>query len=179
MIKDGLLLLFSIFLAVLIVKTNIVHTIVGYLHELEYLTSFLAGVCFTSIFTTAPSIAVLGELAQGNSPWVVAFFGGLGAMCGDFLLFRFVRDHTAQDLKYLFELPRAKRVIRIFSTILPRMLWPLLGAVIIASPLPDEIGVMILGLANIDQRLFLPLSFVLNGFGILLIGFAAKAVSSV
>ncbi len=177
LVKDGLLLVFSIFLAIFILKTNVVHAVVGYLHELEYLMSFLAGVFFTSVFTTAPSIVILGELAQENSPWVVALFGGLGAMCGDFILFRFVRDRVSKDLEYLFKLPKAKRVVNIFSTILPKMLWPFLGALIIASPLPDELGIMMMGLSKIDQRLFLPLSFVLNGIGILLIGFAAKAVN--
>lgn len=177
LIKDGLLLAFSIFLAIFIVKTDIVHALVAYLHELEYLVSFLAGIFFTSVFTTAPSIVILGELAQENSPWVVALLGGLGAMCGDFILYRFVRDRVSKDLEYLFKLPRAKRVVRIFSTILPRMLWPLLGAIIIASPFPDEIGIMMMGLSKVDQRVFLPLSFVLNAAGILLIGLAAKAVN--
>ncbi len=179
LVKDGLLLTFSILLAIFIMKTDVVHTAVSYLHELEYLGSFLAGVLFTSVFTAPPSIVILGELAQENSPWAVAVFGGLGAMCGDFILFRFVRDRVSKDLEYLFKLPRAKRVVSIFSTILPRVLWPFLGALIIASPFPDEVGIMLLGLSKIHQRLFLPLSFVLNTIGILLIGFAAKAVGGV
>lgn len=98
-------------------------------------------------------------------------------MCGDFILFRFVRDRVSKDLEYLLKLPRAKKVTNIFSTILPRMLWPFLGALIIASPFPDEIGIMMMGLSKVDQRVFLPLSFVLNGIGILAIGFVAKAVN--
>lgn len=176
-LKDGLLLIFSLILAAFIITTDIAHAIVGYFRELEYIVSFFAGLFFTSIFTAAPSVALLGELARENSPWVVALFGGLGAMLGDFVLFRFLRDRVAKDLEYLFTLPRAKRVLHIFSTILPRMLWPFLGAIIIISPLPDEIGITLLGLSKIDQRLFLPLSFVLNGIGILLIGFAAKSVN--
>lgn len=177
LVKDGLLLIFSVLLAVFIVKTNVVHSLVGYLRELEYLVSFLAGIFFTSIFTTAPSLVILGELAQENSPWIVALFGGLGAMCGDFVLYRFVRDRVSKDLEYLFTLPRTKRVVNIFSTILPKILWPFLGALVIASPFPDEIGIMMMGLSKVNQRLFLPLSFILNAIGILLIGFAAKAVN--
>jgi hypothetical protein len=176
LVKDGLLLAFSILLAVFIMKTDVVHMAISYLHELEYIGSFLAGALFTSVFTTPPSIIILGKLAQENSPWIVALFGGLGAMCGDFILFRFVRDRVSKDLEYLFKLPRAKRVVSIFNTILPRVLWPFLGALIIASPFPDEIGIMLMGLSKIDQRLFLPLSFMLNAIGILLIGFAANTL---
>lgn len=174
LVIDGLLLGLSVVLAIVIVKTNIVHSILESLRELEYVVIILAGMLFTSVFTTAPSVAILGEFSQSTSPWIVALLGGFGAMCGDVVLFFFVRDRVSKDLEYLLRLPRAKRAIHIFNTILPKMVWPFFGALIIASPLPDEIGIMMMGLSKMDHRIFLPLSFVLNGIGILLIGLAFR-----
>jgi hypothetical protein len=59
-----------------------------------------------------------------------------------------------------------------------RAVMPFLGALIIASPLPDELGLVFLGISKLKTRYFLPLSFVLNFFGILIIGLIAKSLVS-
>ena len=97
--------------------------------------SFAVGIFFTSAFTLAPAAIFLGELSQSISPWVVATFGALGAMCGDLILFLFIRDRLAED--------------------------------IIASPLPDEFGVSLLGLSRVKVAILLPVAFVMNFLGIL------------
>lgn len=175
--QDAFIVIGSILIAVLIVRTNIVHEISGALQGWGALASFIGGLFFTTVFTTAPSIAILGELAQEYSLATVVFFGGLGAMCGDYILFRFMRDRVSEDLKYLFQHPKKGRKSALFRTKLPRFLWPLLGALIIASPLPDELGIAMIGLSRMTDKTFLPISFVMNCLGILLIGLAARAVS--
>lgn len=51
-----------------------------------------------------------------------------------------------------------------------------LGALVIASPLPDELGLMMLGFSKIKTSFFVPISFLLNFLGILVIGLIAKAI---
>ncbi|MCC7436766.1 hypothetical protein IT402_02755, partial [Candidatus Nomurabacteria bacterium] len=65
---------------------------------------------------------------------------------------------------------------RIIST--PYFAWlaPVIGAIIIASPLPDEIGVGLIGISKMKNWQFLVLSFVLNSLGILLIVTLAKSI---
>jgi hypothetical protein len=46
-----------------------------------------------------------------------------------------------------------------------------LGAVIIASPLPDELGIAILGFARLGSNLFVPLSFVSNFLGLVAVAY--------
>ena len=46
---------------------------------------------------------------------------------------------------------------------------PVLGAVIIASPLPDEMGVGLMGISKLKTSQFILLSFVLNSIGIFII----------
>ena len=57
-----------------------------------------------------------------------------------------------------------------------RWLIAFLGALIIASPLPDELGLTMMGFSKIKTSLFIPISFLLNSLGILIIGLIAKAV---
>ena len=131
---------------------------------------------FVSVFTAAPATVALGEIAQSNSVVVVAILGGLGALIGDLVIFRFMKDKVSQDFSYLINISKTERFLSIFKLSLFRWIIPFIGALIIASPLPDEIGVAMLGLSKINNSLFILLSFVLNSAGILIIGLIAKTL---
>src|SRR3989344_1342349 len=128
----------SIVVAVFLAKTDFVANILTASREWELLGSFIGGVFFTSVFTAAPATVVLAEIAQANSIFMVAFLGGLGALLGDWIIFQFVESRLSEDILYLFKKAgfekRAIFKLRIFSWFIP-----LLGALIIASHLPDEI----------------------------------------
>lgn len=55
-----------------------------------------------------------------------------------------------------------------------RWLMGAVGMLIIASPLPDKLGIALLGFSKTKQRFFLLLSFTANFLGILAIGLAAQ-----
>jgi hypothetical protein len=50
------------------------------------------------------------------------------------------------------------------------------GGLIIASPLPDELGISVWGFSKLKTAWFIPLSFFCNFVGILLIGAVARAI---
>ena len=56
-----------------------------------------------------------------------------------------------------------------------RWLTFLVGGLIIASPLPDELGISILGFSKMKVSWFIAISLVFNFIGILLIGVVARA----
>lgn len=175
-IQDVVLLIVSIGFAVLITKTGIAHQFVLSLGDLTYLGIFIAGIFFTSIFTVAPSVAILSDFAQNIPSLSIAVVGGLGAVFGDYVVFRFVRDRVAGDLAFLLSPSEKKRISKIFKTRFARFFVPFIGALIIAAPLPDEIGIAILGMSKMSGKVFLPLSFILNGAGILLISWIAASI---
>ncbi len=174
-IRDLAFIFLSIAIAVLLVHTGVTEHFVRFFEEVRYLDNFVAGLFFTSIFTTAPAIAILGELAQQHPLGTVAVWGALGAMCGDYLLFRFVRDRFSDDVQFLLRRSTWVRIPALFQTKLFHRLMPFIGALIIASPLPDELGLALLGLSHISNRAFFPLSFLFNFLGILAIGWIATA----
>src|SRR3989344_1626456 len=172
LIKDVAIVLLSIMLAVLLVKTQALARILTSTKEMEIIGSFIAGMFFTSIFTTVPAIVTLGEIAQANSVILTAFFGGMGAVVGDLIIFRFVRDRFSEDLMALVATKSGKaRLKSLFRLKIFRWLTFLIGGIIIASPLPDELGISFLGFSKTKTSLFIPLSFLFNFFGILIIGF--------
>ena len=176
LIQDSLFLVISVGVAIYLVKTGMIHQLVYSIGELKWFGIIAAGMFFTSAFTTAPAIAVLGTFAGTTSLPVLAILGGIGAVIGDYIIFRLIKKRVTRDFQYLLSFSKNKRFKAIFQTKVFRFFVPFIGAMIIASPLPDEIGVAVLGISKINDHWFFPLSFLANGAGILLIGFAAQAI---
>jgi hypothetical protein len=177
LMKDALIIVASIFFAVILVRTHVLANILLQTKEMEYFGSFVAGLFFTSVFTTAPAIVTLGQIAEANNIWMTALFGAFGALIGDLLIFRFVRDelteHLLAAMKHSPGLKRFKTLMRGKHF---RWFTIALGGIIIASPLPDELGISLIGLSKSSTKYFIPMSLIFNFIGILLIGLAAKAI---
>lgn len=168
-VEDALVILLSIFAAIFISKVGLVSHLPGIFGSYGYIGVLVAGMGFTSVFTTAPSLTILAAFAQEYDPFVVAILGGLGATLGDYIIFRFVRDRVHEDIKYLIRITHISKYKAIFNTKLFHFFTPFIGAMIISSPFPDEVGLTILGFSKIQTNIFLPLVFVLNTFGIFVI----------
>ena len=174
LVRDLVLVIFSVFMAIILSKTGIFQDLITTTQEIRFIGSFIAGIFFVSVFTAAPATVALGEIARANSVIAVAILGGLGALIGDVIIFRFVKDGVSEHFSYLIKASKTERIVSIFKLKLFRWISPLIGALIIASPLPDEIGVAMLGLSKMKNSYFILLSFVLNSAGILIIGLIAK-----
>lgn len=177
LLQDTVIIILSVIIAVILVKTGILIKILTSTQELELLGSFIAGVFFTSIFTIAPSIVTLGEIARVNSILLTAILGAIGAVVGDLIIFRFIRDRFSEHLMELIKhQDMGKRIKVLFKLKFFRWLTFLVGGLIIASPFPDELGISLLGFSKMRTSWFIPLSFVFNFIGILLVGLIAKAL---
>jgi len=172
--KDIGIILLSIFVAVFIVESGIMHKILTS-WESHIVGSIIAGIFFTSVFTTAPAIVVLGEIAATNSVFTVAFFGAAGALLGDWFIFRFVRDRLTENLMEFIKKGHPHLKALFYSRAYKRFL-QFLGALVIASPLPDELGLVMLGASHVDKKSFVLISFTLNFLGILAIGLVSRAL---
>jgi hypothetical protein len=172
--EDIVAICIGIFLAWVLITSGLFAQLLASTDAGKIFESFFVGLFFTSAFTIAPASVFLAELSQTISPWVVAFFGALGAMCGDLILFLFIRDRFAEDIKGMFPRTAVHRFLHSFHLGFWKWLAPLLGALIIASPLPDELGVSLLGLSKTRIAVFLPISFVMNFLGVLLVAGVAS-----
>ena len=100
----------------------------------------------------------------------------MGSVVGDFLIFMFVRARIARDAEFLLRGPRAMRILHIFKHRRFRRVLPWVGALIIASPFPDELGLALLGLSKLSNRYFFVISYAMNFLGIALIGLVARGM---
>ncbi len=155
-------------------KTPQVDSIVKQIGSLGYIGAFITGIFFVSTFTVAPAAIVLFHLADTLHPVEVALLAGLGAMVGDYVIFRFMKDKVFDELMPIIRKMHTPKIKLLFKS--PYFAWvlPLVGAFIIASPLPDEAGVTMLGLSKIKKWQFFLLAFALNSVGIFLVVSATR-----
>lgn len=175
-LRDLGILALSLIIAILLAYSGTIPKILDSLGNVALLGGFLAGLCYTSIFTTAPAVVALGQIAQTNSLLETAFVGAIGAVLGDYFLFSFVRDSLSPHLTPFLHALHTNHLRRFFSRGPLRIVPPLAGAAIIASPLPDEFGLVFLGFSKTKTALFVPLSFLANFIGILAIGLIARSI---
>lgn len=177
LIKDAAIICTSLIAAYFVMKSPLVDHIARLPSGWYLLTTFLAGLFFTSVFTTAPAIAVLAKLGAVHNPFIVAAIGGMGALVGDFVIFRFLKDHLSSNIVMLIE-TKGKgegRLAHLFHKRFFRWSLAFIGALIIASPFPDELGLALMGLSEISTKRFAAISFTFNAFGILVIAFIARS----
>ena len=111
LVRDLGLIVLSILVAVILAKTGALESLITSTQEMRFMGSFIAGILFVSVFTVAPATIALGEIAQSNSVIAVALIGGLGALIGDLLIFRFVKDKLLEDLLNLIKTSKPERLI--------------------------------------------------------------------
>lgn len=174
--ENTALLLLSLLVLFYVAQTPLIDSLINTAGDYSYIGAFVAGMFFVSTFTVAPAVIVLFHLADILNPIEVALLAGLGAMVGDYIIFRFMKDKVFEELRPLFLRLHQPKLEILFKS--PYFAWmlPVFGAFIIASPLPDEVGVSVMGLSKIKRWQFFALAFVLNATGILLTISVAQAI---
>jgi len=167
----------SVVLGFVLLKTGATKHVLTASQDYEYMGMFIVGMFFTSVFTTVPATIVIGELALVTNLLPLVLIGGLGALCGDFVIFRFFKDNISEDLRYLFEVKKKSRWKLIFKSRIFKVFLTLIGGIIIASPLPDELGLALMGISKTKSFTFIFISFLCNALGILFIALAARTIA--
>lgn len=167
--KNLTIFFLSVIFALALTRFEDFHTFLLNLGSFGYLGAFAAGVLFVSTFTVATGAVILLILAETLSPWEIGLIAGLGAVAGDFTIFRFIKYGLNEELKLIYNHFKNDKLNHLLHTKYFRWSLPVIGALIIASPLPDEIGVSLLGISKMKTYQFLIISFILNAIGIFLV----------
>lgn len=178
----GFLVFVSIILAWLFVETGAVFVLVNIFSPVPGLAAFLAGIGFSSLFTAAPATVALGTISNTFGVWPTAFFGGAGALLGDLVLLKAMTTVAKSVRRPVGKMVKPPQFIKLhrLRQILSHgpfkvILWAT-GAIIIASPLPDELGLAIMGASRIPFWLLVCISFVFNTLGIAAIGLVSSVI---
>ena len=167
--KNLTILLISIYIAYLLYGYEPFHEFLLHLGGFGYVGAFIAGILFVSTFTVATGVLILLVLAEQMSVWEIGLIAGLGAALGDLIIFRFIQDDLMEEVGPIYNRFGGGHVTKLLHTRYFSWTLPVVGAFIIASPLPDEVGVSLMGLSKMSKPKFILLTFVLNAIGIALV----------
>src|SRR3990167_4370255 len=167
--KNIILSLIGLTVALILFRYEGFHLFLLNLGQLGYIGAFIAGIFFVSIFTVASGTVILLVLAESLSVIELGIIAGLGAVVGDFVIFRFIRSNLIEEIKLLYNSFGGRHLTKLLDTKYFSWTLPVIGAILIASPFPDEIGVTLMGISRMKTYQFLIISFILNAVGIFLI----------
>ena len=145
------------------------HSFLLNLGDLGYLGAFLAGMLFVSTFTVTTGAIILLILAERLSAIELGIVAGLGAVIGDLIIFKFLKDNLLEEITPIYERLGGNHLTKALHSRYFSWTLPVIGAIIIASPFPDEVGVSLMGISQMKTYKFLLVSFILNAIGIFLV----------
>ncbi len=171
LIRDSVLFLISISIAWWIVKSGILLGAINLVLPVKFLAEFIAGMLYTSFLTTPISVASFIVIADQNNPIIAALIGGIGAVFADLLIMKFFlrNKFIRDDLSTISRDFKLKIVTRILKALHLEFLIIILGLLIIASPLPDELGLTLLSQTKIKFKQLAPVLYIANTLGIMMI----------
>lgn len=156
-------------IALVLSRIESLHTLLLHVGNLGYIGAFIGGMLFVSTFTVATGSLILFYLAETLSPVEIGLIAGAGAVAGDLIIFRFVKDDLVSELTDLYHHFGGRHFSHLLHTPYFRWTLPVIGALIIASPLPDEVGVSLMGISKMSTLKFILISFLLNSAGIYIV----------
>jgi uncharacterized membrane protein YdjX (TVP38/TMEM64 family) len=177
--KNLTIICLSILLTIFVASSNMFESTVIYLTGFGPSVALLAGAFFTSTFTVTLGTVVIFALAERMDMLQLAMISGAGSVIADLTIFQLVRSKgLAKEANKIVKDLGGEKIYHLLHTRYFYWLAPILGAIIIASPLPDELGVGLMGLSKISMWKFIMISFVLNSIGIFVMVFLAGIVKS-
>lgn len=167
--KNLTLVFLSILLAIFLSEYDFLDQFLFKTRYIPFIGSFIAGVFYTSASTAALGILMLTDLSKRLSPIEIAILAGLGGALADFGIFRFFKNNLLCEIKPIYNKLGGQRLTKLMHHRSFRWGLPIVGAIIIASPFPDELGLCLMGLTRIKSYQLILLCLVLDIIGVFLL----------
>lgn len=128
----------------------------------QLLYTVISGAMYSFSFTAGFSVLLFSKLSLTQEMVLpLSLIAALGGLLADLLIFRFIKDVILHELG-----DHTKRFIaKTTKTKVAKVALGALGAAIIASPFPDEIGLTFMGVSKIKFWELVVLTYVLDTIG--------------
>lgn len=174
--KNLTLVFLSIILTIFLSKYDFLNQFLFKTRYIPFAGSFVAGFLYVSSSTAALGILMITDLSKKISPIEIAILAGLGGAVADFVIFRFFKNNLLKEITPIYNKLGGQRLTKIMHHGMLKWSLPIIGAIIIASPFPDEIGISLMGISKIKNYQFILLCLVLDIAGVFLLASALSLI---
>ena len=158
------LLILSITLALYLFFSGYLVKLIELMGNFGIIGILISGMLFGYAFTAAPATVSLISFTNYYNPLIISLIGATGTMIGDLLIFNFFKKGLPKGIETIIKKTKIEKLKKSkFKWLIPGI-----SGFIIASPLPDEVGISLLGVTKFDTTKFMILAFTLNFIGILI-----------
>lgn len=165
--KYSIFLVLTFVLAWVLGRHGDFHAFVGSVASINTtIYTFVAGAMYSFSFTAGFAVLLFSNLAiPKESLFMFSLIAASGGLLADMLIFRFIKDVLFNELG-----ERTKKILaKATRKKMTKVLLSVVGAIIIASPFPDEIGLACMGLSKISFWKLVGLTFCLDALGCYLV----------
>lgn len=164
-----LMLIFGITLAIFLSKNQLFSNFLLNLGPYSYLSAILAGAMFVCTFTVATGALIILTLAKTINPLQLILFGMLGAVIFDMFVFKSIKGSIDKEIKEILNNHHFGHFKKLIHTKYFAWMMPIIGFLVFVSPLPDELGISLMGVSKIKTYQFLLISILNHSIGMSLI----------
>jgi uncharacterized membrane protein YdjX (TVP38/TMEM64 family) len=142
-----------------------------------YLGTFLAGLLYPYALTSAAGTGILLVLAKEQNILLAEVIAGIGALISDVILFFFVKHGFSDEVYKLSKEKIVRSINRRIPDSIRVYLIAAFASLLIASPLPTEIGIMLMtSIKNVSFKKFIILVYLLHASAIFIILLIGKSI---
>jgi hypothetical protein len=162
---DFFIILFVIIVCILLVSTNLEERILSNFKGQEFWAYLIGGIFSVNFVTAVPAYTFFHKAVTPDNFSTVLLGLALGSVIGDAIIFNFIKFRIVESIVKAFK--DNKNLAKIIKTRnqVVRLILIFVGSVIIMSPFPDELALLIMGFSRIKNLYFIPISFILNLLG--------------
>lgn len=145
----------------------------NFIISLGYLGTFISGFFYSYGYTATTATALLLVLGSELNIYLAALIAGVGALISDIIIFYFVRHSFNDELDRLKKtkiITKINEKIKNTSEFFYKYFIYALSSILIASPLPTEVGVSLLAnKKKMSIKTFMIIAYIMHTIGIFII----------
>jgi hypothetical protein len=176
-LRDTAILILSLFTGFLLWRSGLLTDLLFATSGIPLLNSFVAGALFTSVITVGPATAAIAHLSTTTPLSELIIVGASGALLVEIVMFAAMKDTITRELRNAARHSKSAVAHHLVFRSKWRLMSVLLGALIIASPLPDEPGIFLLSLGRPSWQTALIATYALNAAGIGIVAHIAQRIT--
>jgi hypothetical protein len=175
--RNVLLLFFGLLLTYILYRSSFFSNLVSQLVRFGYLGGLLGGFLFSSTLTAIIGLLLVLSLVPHLNLFGLVSAAALGAVIGDIIIFYLIRNKIDHDSSFAPQLFTRYHLTKLFHSRYFSWTLPIIGALIIMSPLPDELGISLFSVSHVPVEEFAFVSLMSRTFIFFLVISAASLIT--